>query len=621
MSYQSQPPSERRQVLCEWNQTAMTHEGLYVHKLVEEQARRTPGQIAAIYEHEQLTYEQLNVQANQLANYFVGLGIRVEDRVVICLPREIFLVVGLLAVLKAGATYVALDPRYPADRLEYLLTNCEPKIVLTFSGSGCERLARKTGYTVLCVDQTQQPWVACSNRNPNAEVGLRPGNLAYVVYTSGSTGKPKGVEVTHLAFCNVLEAIRAELGVSTCRFVPAITSISFDIAALELFLPLISGGVVEVIGDAMRADGRALTLRVAERRFSLIQATPATWQMLLLGGWQGNPDVRLLCGGEALSSELARDLVGRSAHVWNVYGPSETTIWSTIFHIDDEMQRVPIGRPISNTRIYVLDEDMRPVAIGVFGDLYIGGAGLARGYLRRPDLTAERFVADPFGEPGSRLYRTGDRARYRPDGNLEFGGRADRQVKIRGYRIELEEIEAALQALPAIRQARVIVQEQGSVKYLVAYMAADEQRVNVDELRAQLRSWLPEAMVPSTYVFVDALPVTSHGKIDERALPPAQRRSGPGHYHAACTKLEQRLATSWASALDIEHIGATDNFFELGGHSLSAATAVSHICEEYDVELPVLVMFQHPTVESFARYLIASYPDNPHLNPEQTEEL
>ena len=439
-----------------------------------------------------------------------------------------------------------------------------------------------------------------------------PNQLAYVLYTSGSTGKPKGVQIEHRNLVNFLSSMGREPGLTANDTLLAVTTLSFDIAGLELYLPLVNGGTVVLASQEEAADGWKLLALLNDSHATVMQATPATWRMLLESGWTGTPGLKALCGGEALPPELANQLLSRCGELWNMYGPTETTIWSSVYKVEQNfLNAVPIGRPIDNTTFYILDSQRRPVPIGVAGELYIGGAGVARGYLNQPQLTAEKFVPDPFqSQPTARLYKTGDFARYLPDGNVQVLGRGDFQVKIRGFRIELGEIEAVLSQHPDVKQAVVTAREdvpgdKRLIGYIVAKSADDLASLN---LRTYLRQTLPDYMVPAVFLQLDALPLTANGKIDRRALP-VPELAGTEGYVAPSTQVERLLADIWEEVLSLSPIGVHSNFFELGGHSLLATQVVSRIQRQLSLELPVRSLFEHPTVEDLAHEIERREPE------------
>ena len=516
--------TERNLVLVEWNKTATPYpRERCLHVLFSEQVARTPEAIAIEHDAAALSYRAVNERANRLAHHLRALGAGPDVLVGLCVERSIEMVVGLLGILKAGAAYLPLDPEYPARRLGQMLEDARPVLVLTQ-----ERLLEllpEQGIAAFCLDRDNDVLAERPATDPVPLAG--PLNLAYVIYTSGSTGRPKGVGVTHAALTNFLHAMRQTPGIGSADVVLGVTSLSFDIAALELFLPLTVGARLIVLG---REDaGQPSRIAGAIERFgvTLMQATPTMWRMLADADWSRR-DRRFvaLCGGEALPADLASWLAGHADVAWNMYGPTETTVWSAAHRITTHNHVVPIGRPIGNTEIYLLDARLSPVPIGIIGELYIGGLGVARGYLRRPDLTAERFVPDPYGQRGARLYRTGDLARWRADGELEFAGRVDHQVKLRGFRIELEEIEAALRTHPAVRQAVVLAREdQPGDRRLVGYVAADtgDASAAAERIGEQGRMWdAIYAAAPSADPTFDLAGWTS--SYDRRPIPAAEMR-------------------------------------------------------------------------------------------------
>ncbi len=604
--------SELRKLLVEWNATAAEYpEDKGVHELFAAQAEKTPNAVAVEYEGEQLTYEELNYRTNQLARYLQKLGVGPEVRVGICLDRSTDTLVGLLGILKAGAAYVPLDPAYPRARLAFMLEDARVAVLLAHRQL-LEQLPEHNA-RVVAID-TDWPAIA-DESGENFSSGVHPENLAYVIYTSGSTGKPKGVQIPHHALCNFLSSMREELQLSSRDVLLAVTTLSFDIAGLELYLPLLAGCRVVIVSRELAVDGEQLAQKLATSGTTIMQATPTTWRLLLEAGWTNNKQIKVLCGGEALPRSLANQLRARSERVWNLYGPTETTIWSTTDKVELEEGSVSIGRPITNTQVYLLDSDLNPVPPGALGELYIGGAGVARGYWQRPDLTAERFVPDLFSATGgARLYRTGDVARYLRDGRIEYVERVDEQVKVRGYRIELGEVEAALreQVKEAVVVRRVDHSGEGRLVAYVVSLDGDEA-----ELRAQLRQRLPEYMVPSTFVWLESLPLTPNGKVDRNALPAPGERERV--YVAPQTAVEELLAGIWAEMLGLERVGRDENFFELGGHSLLATQAMARIREALQVELPLRALYQSPTVEALSATLVSD-PEQ-RLRVEKTAQL
>jgi len=598
--------AERRKLLVEWNATQKDYSrGRCVHELFEAQAAATPERIAAVYEGQTITYRELNRRANQLAHHLRAFGVGPESLVGVCLERSLEMLIALLAVHKAGGAYVPLDPAFPADRLAYMLEDSQAAVLLT--QQSLREILPQQRAVMLCLEAEAQAIAGQGEDNPAALAS--PENLAYVIYTSGSTGKPKGVQVLQSAVVNFLESMRQAPGMQADDVLLAVTTLSFDIAGLELFLPLIVGGRVVIASRETASDGAALLQLLEESQATLMQATPATWRMLLAAGWQQSPRLKILCGGEAMPTELAQALLPRCAELWNLYGPTETTIWSTLQKVETTAGGfVPIGRPIANTEIYILDVALNPTPIGIPGELYIGGEGLARGYRNRPELTAEKFVPHPFAAHlGERLYRTGDLARYLADGTIDFLGRIDHQVKIRGFRIELGEIETVLARHPRIQQAVVIAREDTpGDKRLVAYLIADKAAApRVSELRQWLRESLPDYMLPAAFVFLEQFPLTPNGKINRRALPrPALSESErENEYVAPRDAREEKIAAIWRELLQQERLGVFDNFFHLGGHSLLATQLATRLRQSFGVPVPLRRIFEDPTIAGLAEYL------------------
>ncbi|HEX7184093.1 MAG TPA: amino acid adenylation domain-containing protein, partial [Thermoanaerobaculia bacterium] len=566
--------TEEDEILRVWNDTGEEIPASPVHRLFERQAALSPEAPALVASDEQLTYAELSLRANRLAHHLRRMGVGPEVLVGVSLERSAELVVTLLGILKAGGAYLPLDPTYPRERLRMVLEDAGASVLLTSRELAGSLFAGVPGETqVVCLDAEE---ALAFESGADLEGGAAADNLAYVLFTSGSTGRPKGVAVPHRALVNFLASMGQAPGIEAGERLLAVTSLSFDIAALEIFLPLLAGGCVELATREQAGDGAWLASRLeTEPKIRVLQATPSTWRMLLDAGWQGDPALKALCGGEALPRDLASALRERAGELWNLYGPTETTVWSAAASLArDEAGPVPIGRPIANTRIYLLDRNLQPAPPSAAGRLHIGGAGVARGYLGRPDLTAERFVPDPIpllrgGEAGARLYDTGDLARLRPDGTLEFLGRVDHQVKVRGFRIELGEIEAALARHPAVAQTVVLARtDRGSDPRLVAYLAATVpgEAPKPEELRTFLREGLPEYMLPAAFVALDAFPLTPNGKVDRKALPAPEITSPAREYVAPGSPVEEAMAALWAEVLGLERVGANDNFFELGGH-------------------------------------------------------
>ncbi|GAC1464690.1 MAG: hypothetical protein NVSMB9_03610 [Isosphaeraceae bacterium] len=567
-----------------------------VHRLFETQARRSPSAVAVAYEGAVLTYEELNSRANRMGRHLRSLGVGPEVMVGLCVNRGINMVVGLLGILKAGGAYVPVDPGFPKPRISFMLEDSRVPVLIV-EDSTRERF--DTGEALLVnLPGKGEDWEGLSDENlPSNDSSLQ---LAYVIYTSGSTGIPKGVMITHRALTNFLYSMRRQPGLDEHDRLLAVTTLSFDIAALELFLPLIVGARVEIVSREVTGEGARLVDTLASTGATVMQATSASWRLLLDSDWEGNPNLTVLCGGEALTRELAERLTEKCKTVWNLYGPTETTIWSTLTQVEAGLGAVPIGRPIANTRAYVLDAHLRPLPVGVAGEFYLGGIGLARGYLDRPGLTADRFLPDPFStEPGSRLFRTGDLARYRPDGVIECLGRQDGQVKIRGYRVELGEVESALSTHPAVGHAVAVAREDlTGEKRLIAYFVPRADVPSPNELRSWLLDRLPDYMVPSIIVPLDALPLTPNGKVDRNALPDPVKPGGTltGSTLPPRGPVEEALVTIWSEVLERETPGIHDNFFEIGGHSLLAARLLARVRDTFSVDLPLKALFDSPTV-------------------------
>ena len=594
------PEAERRQLLVEWNDTARDYpRERCVHQLFEEQAERTPDAVAVVFEQQQLTYRELNVRANQLAHYLCGLGVGPEVLVGLCVERSLEMVVGLLGILKAGGAYVPFGPDHPAERLKLMLQDSAAHVVVS-------QQSLKGGIPVeaaelVCLDVERER----IDREPPAvpEVRVGPASLAYVMYTSGSTGRPKGVMVSHGSLVNCLTSIQQRPGLSVHDSLLAVSTLAFDIATAEVLLPLIVGARLIVANRDEARDAVQLQRLLARSNPTVFQATPVTWQMLLDSGWEGDRRLRAWSTGEALGRRLADELLSRTGELWNLYGPTETTIWSTLEKVAAATTPVRIGRPLANTRCYVLDACGQLAPIGVPGELCIGGDGLARGYLDRPELTAERFATSPF-EAGARLYRTGDRVRWLADGTLEFLGRRDNQVKLRGFRIELGEIEAVLRQCPGVTQCVVVLREDrpGDKRLVGYYVPGDGNSLSHAELTAFVRERLPEYMAPATFVALERLPRTPNGKLDRRALPaPDQARPELGTgFVPPRDAVEEQLAAIWADLLGIERVGVHDNFFELGGDSLSAFRLLARVEQSFGKLLQPVAVFRRPTVAQFA---------------------
>lgn len=605
--------TERQQALIEWTDTKTDYpQEVCLHQLFEAQVERTPEAIAVVFEDRHLTYRELHQRANQLAHHLQALGVGPEVLVGICMERSLEMVVGILGVLKAGGAYVPLDPTYPQERLAFMLEDAQVAVLLTQ-----QRLLAglpQHGTQVICLDTGWE--TIAQEREDNAVSGVSGGNLAYVIYTSGSTGSPKGAMNTHRGICNRLLWMQDTYQLTEADRVLQKTPYSFDVSVWEFFWPLLTGARLIMACPGGHQDSTYLVKLIAEQKITTLHFVPSMLRMFLEErGLETCKSLRrVLCSGEALPLDLQeRFFRCLEAELHNLYGPTEAAIDVTFWACqrDSNQDVVPIGRPIANTQIYILDAALQPVPVGVSGELHIGGVGLARGYLQQPDLTAEKFIPHPFGaEPGARLYKTGDLARYLADGNIEFIGRLDQQVKIRGFRIELGEIEAILAQHPAVREAATVVRENGvGEKRLVAYVAAEpRQAPAISELRGFLKQKLPEYMVPSTFVMLDTLPLTPSGKVNRRALPAPDlaRPELDKSFIAPRTPTEEVLVGIWAQVLGVERVGIYDDFFELGGHSLLATQIISRMRQTFGVELPLRRLFETPTVTGLAQSVEAA---------------
>lgn len=572
------PDEEENKLLVEWNDTCCEFPGdKCLHQLVE--AQMTSDKIALVTSEERLTYEELNRRANKLAHYLLNLGVKTEDKVGVCLARNADLVVSLLAVLKAGGAYLALDPAYPKKRNAFTISDSGAQIVLTAQSFRSD--FEDSTATLVCIDQERAEIEACSDENVCAAVHSH--NLAYVIYTSGSTGKPKGVMVHHQAVVNFLCSMVKKPGLDHEDKLLAITTHSFDISVLELFLPLITGATVVVATREQATNGGDLINIIQQENINVMQATPATWRLLIASGWLGDAKLKALCGGEPLQRDLMKDLLPKISELWNMYGPTEATVWSTCYRITTADRPAFIGKPIDNTQCYVLAKNLQPVPIGVPGELYIGGSGVSKGYLNRDELTTERFVDNPFSnKQHSKLYRTGDLVKYNLEGNLEYIQRTDNQVKVRGFRIELGEIEAVIAELDSITQACVVVREVkvGDPRIYAYIVLTPGNSITPTEVRKSIRQKLPDYMIPQYFIEVDQLPLMPNGKIDKNSLPlPFATQPHEVERIPPRNNKEKFLVKIWADVLDIplDQISINDNFYEIGGHSLLSIQVISRL--------------------------------------------
>jgi amino acid adenylation domain-containing protein len=576
-----------------------------LRELFQQQVNRTPDAAAVICEDRLLTFRELNRRAGRLARQLQNLGVGSNVLVGICVERSLEMVVGLLGILKAGGAYVPLDPAYPRERLIFMLQDAQPSVLVT--QTALHECLPPFRANLIYLEETNTDEVGV-DPYPVDVVNCQPNDLAYILYTSGSTGKPKGVRISNRALFNCLSSMQVEPGIEATDTLLAVTTLSFDIAGLELFLPLISGARLVIAPRQIAADGSRLSSLVISSGATMMQATPITWRLLLAAGWRGNPNLKILCGGESWSKDLADELLPCCRSLWNMYGPTETTIWSSVARVEAG-KPILIGSPIANTTFRVFDPFPETVPDGAPGELYIGGDGVAEGYLNRPELTAERFVDDPFAAtPGAKLYRTGDIVRRLPGGEFEFLHRSDEQLKIRGFRIEPGEIESALRRHPSIAECAVDIREvQPGDQRLVAWVVPSGVSPNASELRDLLKQTLPDYMIPSVVVALHALPLTPNNKIDRKALPVsdplpataavAQQTISPR------TLIEIELTGIWEKVLGRRIASLHDSFFDLGGHSLLALQMFTQIEQALGVHLPLAVLYDSPSIADLARTL------------------
>ncbi len=589
---------ERQQILIDFNNTKTDYpKDKTIHQLFEEQVERNPDSIALMYEDRSLTYRELNEKANQLARVLRGKGV-VSDRIVgIMIERSLEMIVGIIGILKAGCAYLPIDPEYPKDRIEYMLQDSETSILLTQS-----RIKDKVEFSGEIVELEDE--MLYKGNTSNIENIRKPQDTAYVIYTSGSTGKPKGVMIEDHSVVNFITGMTENIEFTSEKTILAITSISFDIFGLETLLPLTKGLKIVIADESSQKDINKLSEIIHSQKVDIIQSTPSRMRLLA-----ENSDNKILynlkemiIGGEPLPQSLLEKLRSNTkANIYNVYGPTETTIWSTVRKLSE--RQIDIGKPIANTKVYIVDKHSNIVPVGVAGELCIAGEGLARGYLNRPELTSEKFIDNPF-EQGTRMYRTGDLVRWLPDGNIEFLGRIDHQVKIRGYRIELGEIENKLLSYETVKETVVTARDDtDGNKYLCAYITGDED-IKVSELREYLSNSLPDYMIPSYFIQLDKLPLTQNGKLDRKALPKPDGKISTGtEYEAPRSSAEEKLVEIWREVLGVEKIGINDNFFGLGGHSLKATSLASKIHKIMNVEVPLKEIFTNPTIKGISEYI------------------
>lgn len=604
--------AEEHVLFRDWNDTAVAYPATKtVDDLFEAQAQEVPAAIALVHGDRSCSYEELSRRVSEVAGYLRAQAPFSNGRVAICVERSIEMVAGLLGILRAGMTYIPLDPAFPEERLKYILQDSQADIVLTQTAlkpkvsqllSAPKPEEAPSAAKVIALDE---PWPAQSSVIPNRadEPSAQP--LAYIMYTSGSTGRPKGVMIPHRALTNFLLSVARAPGMSREDRLLAVTTYSFDIAGLELFLPLIVGGQCHIADAGTVQNAERLKQLLRQTQPTMMQATPSTWNMLFHAGWRNEEKVKILCGGEAMPTALKQRFDDTDSDVWNLFGPTETTIWSTVKHLKKD-EPASIGKPIANTQVYVLDKHNRLNPVGVPGELCIAGDGLAAGYWNRPELTAEKFIDHPFA-PGTKLYRTGDLARWMANGELEYLGRIDFQVKLNGFRIELDEIESHLSKHPAIQESVVILQDRGDVKRLIAFYVPARQLGQAPDFKAFLQDSLPAYMIPAFFVPLDKMPMTLNGKVDRRTLmdrdvqlrsdiPPARSRS----------LLERALLEIWHSVLGLDGIEVDDAFIELGGNSVSATILAERIAVTFERPFTVTDLFKYPSIEKISEYFNAS---------------
>jgi amino acid adenylation domain-containing protein len=588
--------AQKIQLLLDWNRTSCDYPSQCLDELVTAAVTKSPSRVAIECGDRTVTYLEMENRANQLANHLIAAGVKKQELVGIYLERSPELVIALLGVLKSGGCYVPLDPLFPQERLAYMIDDARISIVLTQSTLVSSLPGGQ--HTLVCLDADRECIFKENTISPKIDRCVS--DLAYTIYTSGSSGKPKGVMIEHRSVVNCLSSMKRRPGFDQSDVMVAVTTISFDIAVLEIFLPLISGGKLVIATKPETNDGSLLADLLQRRHATMLQATPVTWRLLLDAGWEAPRGMKMLCGGEALPPELATRLLRGQGRLWNMYGPTETTIWSAVYNVTAAAGPVPIGPPISNTQFYIVDNELQPVPIGVPGELLVGGIGLARGYLNRPNLTTERFIASDLGGAATRLYKTGDFVRYRLDGCIEFLGRSDFQVKVRGYRIELEEIEHVLSQHESIKDTAAVtwVDSNADISLVAYYIPIPGKSIPPEDLKKHIQRQLPGYMCPSFFVELHSFPVTPNGKINRKAFPPPDlsAATAESNYVAPRTEFEAHLAKIWQKVLKRRTIGLDDDFFDLGGHSLLAAKLFVAIEEEIGVKLSLATLFHCPTI-------------------------
>lgn len=582
-------------------------------KLIAKQAKQHPDKVAIKHNGQSITYEELDTVSNQIAAYFIAHNVTNNDVIAVAIDRSISLVLCLLGLVKAGAAYVPIDPHLPTDRVNFILDNSGAKLLCTVQkySEQYAGITDKILFDNVLLNSHSQP-----HSEPDVEYD---GNeLAYILYTSGSTGQPKGVAIERHSLLNFLLSMQKEPGINQDDILLNITTISFDIAELELFLPLICGAQIVIVDNEVAKDGRALLEIIKTEQISIVQATPFTWRMILQSGWNKPLPIKAFCGGEALPKDLADKLLEKCTELWNMYGPTETTIYCTIKKILPKEDLITIGKPIDNTQVYILDKEQHQVPAGEEGEIYIGGEGIARGYVGRPDLTSERFIDDTFSGSGGKIYKTGDWGKMLDNGEVQYLGRIDHQIKIRGYRIETEEIEYQLKNQRDIKDALIILHEDRlGNKQLVAYIIAKgyftpyQRDKKIGKWKNNLKNKLPDYMVPSVFILIPRMPLMPNGKLDRKKLPIPTTKPLSRSNKKPSTETEKKITQIILNNTDFEHIGVNDNFIDLGIDSLIALTIIVGIEEQFHKRLPLTILVHYPSVKLLAQF-IDSASDSPY---------
>lgn len=598
-----------------WNSTEAEFPNCTLVNLFEKQAVKTPEKIAIIWGEYNLSYDQLNKKANQFAHRLIKVGIVSEKIVGLYLDRSPEIVIAMLGILKAGGAYLPLDPDFPRQRIEYMINDSKTDTIITkekLKFKLTENNNLPEGLNLLCIDLGDET-IKENTLNPNISSSWN--NLAYVLYTSGSTGKPKGVQITNRSLVNFMFSMQKEPGIDENDILLSITTTSFDISGLEIYLPLVTGAGIVIAPGELALDPYCLINAIKNHNVTIMQATPTTWQMMLDAEWKDACNLKILCGGEALSSKLANKLLGIGADLWNMYGPTETTIWSTIYHCTSQSDQLPpIGKPIANTFTYIVNKYMQPVPVGATGELLIGGHGLARGYLGMKDATINKFITTRIdGLENITFYKTGDLAKFNDDGAIEYVGRSDFQVKIRGYRIEIGEIESSILKFPGVNEAIVIANDSAINKYLIAYIVANKaDTFNVEDLKLFLKGILPDYMIPSFFISMEKVPLTPNNKVDRKALPlpNTERPDIRSIFIPPSTDVEKRIAQAWKDVLTINKIGIKDNFFDIGGNSILLMKLAGILKNYFPNSIEIIQLFQYPTIKQLSEFLTSQSEDN-----------